>query len=209
MSSATTRKRPEQIEREMRQTRSAMIAKVAALEKQMLGTMRTATDTVRTVREAIGSAPRTIRTTVRDGVAAVKESVGSFSVADCIRTFPIAALGTTVAGGFLAGYLSDGRRGKAVPQEFTAFTPTEAPELPPERRGLLGELLAHMGDEARLLANRAIATAAAALQRSIETQLPQVIDAAVSHATARTNGQYETSSRVWHEGCTVEVASRR
>src|SRR5213082_448836 len=69
--------------------------------------------------------------------------------------------------------------------------------------------VAHVGDEARLLANRAIATAAAALQRSIETQLPQVIDAAVSHATARTNGRYETSSRVWHEGCTVEVASRR
>ena len=70
MSSATTRKRPEQIEREMRQTRSAMIAKVAALEKQVLGTMRTATDTVRTVREGIASAPSTIRTTVRDGVAA-------------------------------------------------------------------------------------------------------------------------------------------
>src|SRR5947207_4263039 len=104
-----------------------MLAKVAAPAKQVLGTMRTATDTVRTVREAIGSAPSTIRTTVRDGVAAVKESVGSFSMADCIRTFPIAALGTTVAAGFLAGYLGDGRRGKAVPHKLTALTPAQAP----------------------------------------------------------------------------------
>lgn len=110
--STDDQKSPDQIEREMFQTRDSITEKVAALENQVLGTIQTATstvsDTVQAVKEAVTTAPSAVRESVKQAVGAVKESVASFSVSGCIRDNPMAALGTSTLGGFLIGYLLPG-----------------------------------------------------------------------------------------------------
>lgn len=110
--STDDQKSPDQIEREMYQTRDSITEKVAALENQVLGTIQTATstvsDTVQAVREAVTTAPSAVRESVKQAVGAVKETVASFSVSECIRDNPMAALGTSTLGGFLIGYFLPG-----------------------------------------------------------------------------------------------------
>lgn len=108
----TPEKTPEQIEREMLETRDSITTKVSALETQVLGTIQTATstvsETVNAVKEAVTTAPTAVKESVKETLAAVKETVGSFSLTGCIRDNPAAALGTTTFAGFLFGYLLPG-----------------------------------------------------------------------------------------------------
>src|SRR4051812_40494156 len=99
----------------MADTRESITEKVSLLENQVLGTVHAVTDTVGAVKEAITAAPaavsdtvkqtvQAVRDTVKDTVDSVKRTVGSFSVTECVRKNPWAAVGTTGAAGFLAGF---------------------------------------------------------------------------------------------------------
>ncbi len=215
-------KSPDLIEREMEQTRESLTQKVAALENQVLGTIQTATntltDTVQTVKETVSTAPAAVRETVQETVAAVKDSVAetftqvrdsvaSFNMSECVRDRPFAALGTSVAAGFVTGLcLFGGRRpimargtlapagnGHAGAVPKSVFSPAatshvESPhaDSPP---GLFAGLVGMVGGELQQLARQALSTAVASLKESVNHRVPGLVDGAVQNVTDRLSGQ--------------------
>jgi len=207
-------KRPEQIEREMEQTRESITEKVAALENQVLGTIHTATstvsDTVNAVKEAVTTAPAAVKESVKETIAAVRDTVGSFSVSGCVRDNPWASVGTTTFAGFLFGYLLPGggrvfnrpvmAKGHDEPAEYGqpgaahgghahngSARSFAAPAREPaaESHGMFGDLFAMLGREVRQLAEQAINTGLVSLKQAVSTQVPQMVDDAVHRVTDR------------------------
>jgi ElaB/YqjD/DUF883 family membrane-anchored ribosome-binding protein len=211
-------KSPDRIEQEMEQTRESISAKVAALESQVLGTIQSAantlTDTVQTVKDTVTTAPAVVKDTVQETVAAVKESfssvcesVTSFSVSECVSRNPVAALGTSLAGGFLTGYLlfgnrdarpvmargrdepvPDGRPG-AMSHGFIPFGGGSVGSTQPARSGLLAGVMAMVGGELEQLAKQALSTAVASLKKSVNEKVPLLMDEAVQNLAHRVTGQ--------------------
>jgi ElaB/YqjD/DUF883 family membrane-anchored ribosome-binding protein len=210
-------KSPDLIEREMEQTRESLTQKVAALENQVLGTIQTATntisDTVQSVKDTVNTAPAAVRDTVQETVAAVKDSVAetisqvrnsvtSFSVSDCVRENPLAAVGTSLVGGFLAGLcLTTGRRpimarGTMAPAAdgHTGVEPKgvfgQAPAYEgPSSPGILSNLAGMVGGELQQLVRQALTTAVESLKQSVNQRVPGLMDDAVQTVTDRLTGQ--------------------
>ena len=208
-------KSPDQIEREMNQTRESITEKVSLLESQVMGNINTLTgtvesvkesvvDTVQTIREAVVGAPAAVSDTVKQTLTSVgdtvKETIGSFSVSDRVRANPWAAVGTSAGVGFLVGLLIPGGRprplmarghdepvsGGRVGTARTAYQGF-APERDdrPAEPGLFGGLWAMVGKEVRQLAEQALNTALASAKQAIQTQVPQAVDTAVQGLTDR------------------------
>lgn len=215
-------KSPDRIEREMEHTRESITAKVSALENQVLGTIQTATstisDTVQAVKETVTTAPTAVKETIQESVAAVKDSVketltsvkdtvASFDLGQCVGNHPAAALGASVAGGFVTGFLlfggrdsrplmargfrepaPDGRPG-TVPHEFAPFGHgSHATHAAPERPGLFANLWAMVGGEVEQLAKQALSTALASLKQSVNERVPKMVDDAVQNVAGRVTG---------------------
>jgi len=193
--------------------------------KDAVGSVKEAvTGTVEAVREAVASAPAAVSDTVKQTVTAmkdtVKDTVNSIDVSGCVRDNPWAALGTSFAGGFLIGFLlpsgrsggglfgrpvmargddtpvSGGRVGTA-PSAYAGDRPAvhyAAPES--AGPGLLGGLLGTVGNELRQLAEQALSTGLASLKESLQTQVPQMVDAAVHKVTDRVTGEPNGTTRV-------------
>lgn len=126
---------PDQIEREMEQTRESITAKVSALESQVLGTIQTATntitDTVQAVKDTVTTAPNAVKESIQESVtamkdsvketfASVKDSVASFDLGECVGNHPGKALGASAAAGFVTGYFLFGGR-DSRPQTVRGF----------------------------------------------------------------------------------------
>jgi len=211
-------KTPEDFERDMAQTRESITEKVSLLETQVLGTVHAVTDTVGAVKDAITAAPtavsdtvkqtvEAVRETMRDTVESVKETVRNFSVAECVRNHPWAAVGTTGAVGFLTGLLLGGGGGRrsvtaraedAVAANGWPVTPAAAPAAAapaPHGPGIFGELFGMVGKHVREIAEQAISSAMAALKRNVGTAVPQVVDHAVQQVTQQVTGAADGASR--------------
>jgi len=219
-------KSPDRIEREMEHTRESITAKVSALETQVLGTIQTATntisDTVQAVKDTVTTAPTAMKESVQEAVGAVKESVketfasvkdtvASFDLGECVGNHPAAALGASVAGGFVTGFLlfggkasrplmargsrepaPNGRPGTATHDHHTAFGyAAAAPE--PARTGLFGNLWAMVGGEVEQLAKQALSTALASLKQSVNEQVPRLVDGAVQNVAGRVSGHNQAA----------------
>jgi len=227
-------KSPDQIEREMEHTRESITEKVSLLENQVMGNVHAVADAVGTVKEAVGSvkdavtgtveamketltsAPAAMSDTVKQTVAAMKDSVkdtvNSIDVSGCVRDNPWAALGTSVAGGFLLGFLMpSGNRGGGlfgrplmarghdtpvsggrVGTAHTAYAGDREVFHPAAQHaaatGFFGSIFGQVGNELRQLAEQAISTGLASLKESLHTQVPQMVDAAVHKVTDRVTG---------------------
>lgn len=213
-------KSPDRIEQEMEQTRESITQKVAALENQVLGTIQNATntltDTVQTVKDTVNTAPAAVKETVQETVAAMKDSVketissvrdsvASFSLTDCVRDNPAAALGTSVVGGFLTGFFllggrdtrplmargsrepaPEGRPG-SVPPGYSAYSAPAPPE--PAHAGMFAGLMGMVGGEVEKLARQALSTAIESLKRSVNEKVPRLMDDAVQTLADRVTGQ--------------------
>jgi ElaB/YqjD/DUF883 family membrane-anchored ribosome-binding protein len=168
-----------EIQNEMIQTREAISEKVAALEHQVLGTIRTAADTVTNtvdvVKDAVASAPAAVGETMRQTVEAVKETVASFSLEGCVRSHPWSAMGSALLAGFLVS-----RRTSATPAAPLPIAPSPVASAPQEP-GLLAEVRDIAGRELKQLAEHAIQSLAHSAKQALESRLPQVADAAVRH----------------------------
>jgi len=177
-------KTPEQIEREMLQTRESITEKVAALEHQVVDTVQSATnavtDTVEAVKSLVSNAPSAVSDTVKQSVAAIKQQL---DVTGCVRTHPWASVGTSAAAGFLLGYLLGGGRERRPVIAGQAMIPQPAyqPPSPPREPGVFDELLGQVSKEVKRLAQEAIASTSAALKQTISTGAPKLVDAAASH----------------------------
>lgn len=186
-SASLENKSTSEIRHEMQETRESITEKVAALENQVLGTIQTAADTVantvEAVKEAVTSAPAAVSDTVKQTVDAVKESVGSFSVSECVGRNPWAALGASVAGGFVIGYGMGGRRttasADAARRESVSM---HASRQPP---GLMADLCEMTGRELRQLAEQTLSSFLQSLKRSIGERIPDVVETNVNRMAGR------------------------
>ena len=211
-------KDPDRIERDMEHTRESITAKVSALENQVLGTIQTATstisDTVQAVKDTVTTAPTAMKETVQEAVGAMKESVketfasvkdtvASFDLGECVGNHPTAALGTSMAAGFVTGFFllggkdsrplmargfrepaPDGRPG-TVTHDHSPFAYAAHAASPPARPGLFANLWGMVGGELEQLAKQALTTALASLKQSVNEQVPRLVDGAVQNVADR------------------------
>jgi len=168
------KKDPEQIERDMVQTRESITEKVAALETQVKGNIEAVTGTVEAVKDAISAAPAAVSNTVKQTVAAVKDSVRE-------------TVGTSTAVGFLAGFfLLGGRFREGAATGTAAFVPQSA-AAPIRGPGfferIFGDAFEGVGKQLRDVADKAVSTGVAALKQNVSTVVPQLVDQAVHRVT--------------------------
>ena len=205
---APAEKTPEQIEHDMLETRESLTAKVAALEQQVVGTAQTAADTltgtVEKVKEIITTAPETVKKAAEAVTDTVKKA---FDISGHVRNHPWTAFGVSAGLGFLTGWLTAPRReslgysDRVAPPPATGMpTPTRseyAPEMPtrsayaaeppapepPAGPGVFGRLLDLLGKKAQEIAENAINTASAAVNKTVETTLPKLMTTAAERLT--------------------------
>jgi ElaB/YqjD/DUF883 family membrane-anchored ribosome-binding protein len=180
-------KSPDQIERDMADTRDSITEKVVALETQVKGNIEAVTGTVEAVKDAISAAPAAVSDTVKQTVAVVKDSfretLQSLDFTDRVRRNPWAALGASTAAGFLTGFfLSSGRSRSANGVARASFAPqaaTAESEGPGFLERTFGDLFGTVGKELRIVAEQAITSAVTALKQNVGTVVPQMVDQAV------------------------------
>lgn len=122
-------KSPDQIEREMNETRDSIAEKVALLENKVLGNVNTladtatsvkeaVTETVQSVKEAVVGAPAAVADSVKQTFASVGDSVrtavGSFDLPGTVRANPWAAVGTSAGVGFVVGLMLGSARSRSI-----------------------------------------------------------------------------------------------
>jgi ElaB/YqjD/DUF883 family membrane-anchored ribosome-binding protein len=185
------KKTPEEIEREMHQTREALTEKVAALETQVVGTVQTAadtlTDTVEAVKSFVSSAPEAVSDTVKQAAAAVSETVkDTFDITGHVRRHPWAAVGISALLGSIVGCLTARSRVESAPR--AAVSPPMPVPTPPasradEKQGVIDEFMDMLGDKAKDLARTALESVSSALKQNIESGVPKLVDEAASRLT--------------------------
>jgi ElaB/YqjD/DUF883 family membrane-anchored ribosome-binding protein len=190
----TPEKSPEEIEREMHQTRESITEKVAALETQVVGTVQTAADTitgtVEAVKSLVSNAPEAVTDTVKQATAAVSDAVkDTLDITGHVRRNPLAAVGISALLGGLVGYLTG--------QSRTSFAPLAAasPPVPAaasyaaspatnEKPGMIDEFLDMLGGKAKEMARTALETVSASIKQHIERDVPKLVDDAATHLTS-------------------------
>jgi ElaB/YqjD/DUF883 family membrane-anchored ribosome-binding protein len=187
----TPEKTPEEIEREMLQTREAITEKVVALEHQVVGTVQTAADTitgtVEAVKSLVSSAPEAVSETVKQATAAVSESVkDTFDITGHVRRNPWTVVGVSAFLGGLVGYLTArsrpdfGTMAAASPPAPPSYAASTAPAGKP---GVIDEFMDMLGDKAKEMARTALESVSAAIKQNIETGVPKLVDEAASRLT--------------------------
>lgn len=185
-------KTPEEIEREMAQTRDSITNKVAALESQVVGTVQTAADTITHTVEAVKSivtqAPAAVSDTVKQAAEVVSEKMrDTFDITGHVRRHPWAAVGSAALLGCIAGWLFSPRRGdfSALAEASRPVPPT--PPYPPraadERPGVLDEFVGMLGDRAKELARTALESVSSSLKQTIQESAPKLVNEAASRLT--------------------------
>ena len=187
-------KSPEEIERDMLQTRESLTEKVVALETQVVGTVQTAADTitgtVEAVKSFVSTAPEVVSDTVKQATAAVSETVKeTFDITSHVRRHPWAAVGISALLGSIVGCLTARRR-----DDFTALAAASSPvpATPPapaasrlvdEKPGVIDEFMDMLGDKAKEMARTALETVSSAIKQHIESDVPKLVDEATSRLT--------------------------
>lgn len=192
-------KTPDEIEREMLQTRESLTEKVEALEHQVVGT-------VEAVKSFVTTAPETVTDTVKQAAAAVSESVKeTFDITSHIRKNPLAAVGVAALLGCTVSYLLTSRREGVSGSRMTSAmseasverppSPLTTPPTPaaPAQPGLFDELFEMLGDKAKALLREGLETASAALKDSIHTQVPRLVNDVSARLVDKAEGAYEPS----------------
>lgn len=203
-------KTPEQIQAEMATTRESLTEKVAALQDHVTGTVQTAADTlsgtVESVKSLLTNAPGAVSDTVKQAAEAVTDTVKkAFDVSGYVRGHPLTAVGVSAGLGFLTGLLIF--RGRpalgysddvAPPPRLGAPTPTtrSAAAAAPGEPGLFHEMFSMIGQKLRQVAENAIDTATAALNKNVSEGVPKLVDSAAEMAAERlTPGAGEPAPR--------------
>lgn len=197
------RESPELIEREMEQTRESLTEKVSLLENKVIGQLESATDTaqetVQSVQETVHTLKATVQETVQSVATTVQDTVRSLAdgmkealdVRQQVERHPAAMVGGATALGFVTGLIVfTGRSGGRVPAHTHRATggmasgaPIAAAPAVSHRPAWLDDLFEMAGREVKKLAEQALSQASASLRRTVETQVPELIEGMVSRAT--------------------------
>jgi len=188
-------KSPDQIERDMAQTRDSITEKVALLENQVLGNIQSVTsgvtEAVDAVKEAVTTAPAAVSDTVKQTVEAMKESVRSIDVTGCIRDNPAAALGASTLGGFVIGLMFGGGRSRRAAAPTMPFTGQPVQSAAPsggfQLPGFVEDMLGMVTRELKQVAETALSSAVASLKQNISTAVPTIVETAVHRVTDAVN----------------------
>ncbi len=192
-------KTPEQIERDMSQTREALTEKVSALENQVVGTVQTAADTfsgtVEAVRSLVSNAPETVTETVKQATAAVGDAFkGTFDISARVRENPLAAVGLAALLGGIIGAMTGSRRPSFAPlanasPPAPAASPT--PAAPPRAPGVMDEFMGLITGKLKELAEVAIESVSASVKQNIATGVPKLVDDAATRLTDKLSDSEE------------------
>jgi len=198
----TAEKRPEEIEREMHQTRESLTEKVTALENQVVGTVQTAADTltgtVDAVRSFVSHAPETVSETVKQATAAVSESMKDvFDISAHVRKNPWAAVGISALLGGIVGCLTASRRESfrplaAASAPVPAPAPAPAASAPNAHPGIVDEFMGMISGKLKELAETAINSVSASVKSNIETGIPRLVDEAAATLGDAANSEAAT-----------------
>jgi len=199
-------KSPEEIEREMHQTRESITEKVSALESQVVGTVQTAADTisetVSAVRSLVNTAPEAVTETVKQATAAVSESMKDvFDISAHVRKNPWAAIGVSALLGSVVGCLTASRRPSFAP--LAAASPPASPVASPafaaapsnSPPGLVDEFMSMIGGKLKELAETTLNSVAASVKTNIESSVPHLVDEAAATLTSAAEGAPTLASR--------------
>lgn len=97
---------PEVIQDNMEQTRQSLAAKLDHLERKVVGTVETVTDSVQKTVESVSETVESVKDNVQETVENVTEGVSNvLDISGHVRNYPWAMLGGSVAVGFVAGRL--------------------------------------------------------------------------------------------------------
>jgi len=209
-------KRPEEIEREMEQTRESITQKVAALEQTVTGNIHSVTQTVEQVKHTIQDTVASVKDSVQDTVSTVKDSLKEsvHAVADTVketldvsghvRANPWLSVGVAAGAGFLTGFLLGGvgrRRSLGATADMPAeqthgYAPAGAPRsayaapapAEPEKPGMFDELLGMVSREIKQVAEMALNSAIGAVKRNVNEAVPHLVDTAVAQVVPGGHG---------------------
>jgi len=196
-------RKPEEIEREMLETRQSLTQKVAALEQAVVGNIHNVTQTVADVKEQVKDTVETVKESVAGTVDTMKEKLkDALDISSHVRARPWAAVGISAAAGFLTGFLTaSGTR--SIPRRMSeASAPVPhgmyaVPHASPARDesdgggwlhglmggmfgGVLGDLSSKAARELRTIGEQALDTALRSLRQKVETTVPHLVDSAVA-----------------------------
>jgi len=189
---ADDNKTPEDIEREMAQTRESLTEKVAALESQVVGTVQTAADTlsgtVEAVKELVSTGPGAVTESVKEAASAVSESVRrAFDIRGHVQDHPWASVGVSAGLGFLTGLLiPSGRSSSGSSSTYAAPAASLYPAAPPapsRTGGMFDELIGMVTRKAREVLQTAIESASTAVTQTVRENVPKLVDAAAERLT--------------------------
>ena len=187
----TIEKTPDEIEREMFETRESLTEKVHALENQVVGTAQTAADTfsntVETIRSLVTQAPQSVKECIEEAAATMSETLRqTFDVSGHVRRHPWTAVGVAAMLGCAVGWVVSRRPARSSPK---GRIPTEESPLSAESKTLaeaiageeheanvLDDLKDMVGEKVKELARTTLDTVAATLKEGIKTGLPRLVE---------------------------------
>jgi len=200
-------KTPEEIEREMAETRAKLTEKVSALEHQVVGTVQnaanTVNNTVETVKSLVSNAPDAVGGAVKQAAAAVGEAMKStFDFSGHVRKNPLPSVGVSALLGALVGYLTGGRGSSVFPSgpmpaavySDGARSPQPAAAPAVEKPGMFDDVIAMVTDKAKELARTALESVSAAVKSNIQTGIPGLVNDAATAVGDRIKGEPEPFS---------------
>lgn len=189
----TTEKSPDEIEREMLQTRESLTEKVAALENQVVGTVQTVAETingtVETVKSLVSTAPEAVSDTVKQATAAVSDVVkDTFNITGHIRRHPWAALGISVLAGCVTGLMifrrhTGSARVQTLAEGMAETYPAAAAAESESKPGLFDDLLNMAGSKLKEVVRSGLEVATASVKENIQTGISQLMQGAVQEFT--------------------------
>lgn len=190
---------PEVIQERMQRTRNSLTDKVAQLEEQVMGTVQTATDAVQSTVDAVKETVDEVRSSVQDSVMTVTDTVKkTFDVSTHVRDNPWAAVGISIAAGFLTGRFVFGRteRGTEHGAPVSRFAGPSLPSTPvaspPSDPSWLDRLVSRAGDELFNLGEQALNQTIDALRQTVDQGVPRLISEVEHRLTG--NGRSKSMS---------------
>ena len=183
---ATGLKTPEQIGLEMTQTRESITEKVTALENRVVGTVRSAantlTDTVDAVKSFVTAGPEAVTQTVKQAATVVSDTLkDTFDLSGHVFRHPWATFTGSVGLGCLIGWLTSRTRAPTQAPDRAAKASAESPTLPPvlppdDKPSVVDELMAMMGDKVRGLARTTLESVSTAFTEAIRNEVPHLVN---------------------------------
>lgn len=196
-SASSSNPTPEEIERQMQETRDSLAEKVVALENQVVGTVQTAantiTDTVERVKSLVDTAPEAVTDTVKQTATTVSNTLKeALDFTGHVKRHPWTAMGISAGLGFLTALVLFREKAAATqtaPHTAAPQHPGPQPAAEQAEPGVLDDLMELVGKKVRGIVETAIDSASAAVTEQVRDGIPKLVETATeSNRRPQRNG---------------------